>query len=161
MELQLFELGTMVIDKVTKTKGMLTMFEIDMSSNQLYLFQPSMLNPETQQPVETLWIDEKRIQGGRKKTMKLPMEVLGTLVEDKATTFKGTAVNLLLHLNGCIHVVVKPEGKIKKTNESIASNNFDLRRLKGNAIRELSKKELEKSKKKEPGPERYVPHHKN
>lgn len=66
MELQLFELGTIITDSVTQTKGMLIMFEIDMSNNQLYLFQPSMLNPETRQPVDTLWIDEKRILNGKK-----------------------------------------------------------------------------------------------
>lgn len=85
--------------------------------------------------------------------------MLGTLVQDKATSFRGIAINLLLHLNGCVHVVVKPKGKLQN-NESIASGNFDLRRLKGSAIPKLSKKQLQDSKLEEPGPEKYTPHHK-
>jgi hypothetical protein len=150
----MLKLGTIVTDNVTGTKGMLTLLNIDMGDNVNYSFQPSALNPETQVPVDTFWITGNRVVGGEECKHDLPMKVLGTQVKDKATGFSGTAISLYLHLNGCIHVDVKPKGTLKKTGESVAAQNFDLRRLEGAAVPVLTEKQLEKSKKETPSPER-------
>lgn len=151
--METLQLGTIINDKVTGLKGMLTILSIDMNKNIHYLFQPAGLNPETKHPLNTFWITEQRVVGGKKEKVDLPLNVLGTQVEDKATGFKGSAITLYYYLNGCIHFSVKPKGTVKKTGESIDATDFDIRRLKGDAIKELSKKELEVSKKKTPSPE--------
>lgn len=132
----MLKLGSMVTDKVTELHGMLTMYSYDMDKNVHYLFQPSRLNPETKQPVDTLWITETRIIGAQFTEIDLPIEVLGTEVTDKATNYTGTAINLYHHLNGCNHFGVKPKGQNEKTGDSIKAADFDIRRLKGAAIKE-------------------------
>jgi len=151
-KLQILGLGQMVTDTASNIKGMLVIFQMDMSNNQNYLFQPSALSPETRMPVKSFWIDKNRILGGNEEEVELPLEVLGTHVEDKATGFNGTAVAFSYHLNGCTHFGVKAKGVIEKTGESIGLIDFDIRRLKGDAIKELSKEEFENSKKQTPSP---------
>ena len=149
----MIKLGTIITDKVTEVKGMLTMYNVDINHNEHYLFQPSALNPETKEPIDTFWLTEKRIVGGETISVSLPLEILDTQVEDKATGFNGTAISLNYHLNGCVHVDVKPKGIIEKTGATIKVREFDVRRLKGLAIKELSDIELEKSKVENPSPE--------
>lgn len=152
---KMLKLGTIVTDKVTGIEGMLTVHQTDMSGNQHYSFQPAGLNPEDRQPLDIFWVTEKRIEGAQIVSIKLPLEILGTEVEDKATKFKGTAIALYYYLNGCIHVEVKPKGVIEKTKQSIKSKEFDLRRLRGAAIQEMNEEELEKSKVIAPSPENH------
>ena len=149
----MIKLGTMITDKVTGIKGMLTMYQVDISDNKHYLFQPAVLNPEDRQPAKSFWVTEKRVIGGEETTVVLPLEILDTQVEDKATGFNGTAIALYYHLNGCIHIEIKPKGIIEKTGESIKPVEFDIRRLKGIAIKEMDSNEFEKSKVKTPSPE--------
>jgi hypothetical protein len=148
----MLKLGTNVTDTVTGIKGMLTHYDIDMGRNVHYMFQPGQLSPEDGQPVESFWINENRIEGGILKDVNLPLEVLGTQVEDIATGFKGTAIALRLHINGCVHFQVKPKGVIEKTGKSIGYTDFDIRRLKGDAIKQLSEEEIEKSERTHPSP---------
>lgn len=149
----MLKLGTIVTDEVTGMKGMLTIFSVDMNDNQHYLFQPSSLNPENQQPVPSLWINEKRIIGGENISRKLPFEILGTHAEDRATGFAGTVTQLHYFLNGCIHVEVTPKGTIKKTGDPIKGCEFDIRRLKGKLIPVYSEEQHEKSLIETPSPE--------
>lgn len=144
--MNILKLGTIITDKVTDMKGMLTIMALDMGNNKNYLFQPAGLNPETKQPLDSYWTTEARILNGEKISIDLPMEILDTQVEDKATGFKGTAICLFYYLNGCVHVEVKPKGIIEKSGESIKAKEFDMRRLKGDAIKELNEEELEKAK---------------
>lgn len=152
----MLKLGTFITDNATEIKGMLTMYSIDESGNQHYLFQPKGLNPETHHPVDTYWIGEKRVDGAVIISIELPLYILGTHVEDKATGFNGKAICINYHLNGCIHIEVKPKGIIEKNGEVVKAAQFDIRRLKGDAIKELSEEELEKSKRETPSPE-YSP----
>ena len=152
----IIELGTIIKDVPSDISGMLIILMIDDSNNEHYLFQPSMLNPETKQPVESFWVGKSRIQNGNTIQVDIPLEILGTLVEDKATGFSGTATAIEYHLNGCTHFSVKPKGVIKSTGEAIKSREFDIRRLKGKAITQLTKEQLEKSKIDTPSPE-YKP----
>lgn len=152
MEISFFKLGENVTDTASGTKGMLTHVIVEPGMLKHYLFQPCGLSPKTKQPLETLWIDESRIFGGKWVTEDLPIEVLGTQVEDKASGFKGTATSMEYHLNGCIHFAVKPKGIIEETGDTIKTNNFDLRRLKGSAIKEMSEEEVKASEKEKPSP---------
>ena len=151
--MQVLKLGTIVTDKVTDLDGMLTIMSYDMDKNINYLFQPAGLNPKTHEPLDTFWVTEKRIINAIKSTVELPFEILDTQVTDKATGYKGTVISLYYYINGCVHVEVKPKGVIEETGESIKAREFDIRRLKGDAIKELDEEELEVSKKKAPSPE--------
>lgn len=143
----------MITDQVTDLNGMLTILSIDSANNIHYLFQPAGLSPKTKEPLNTFWITKQRVFGAEIKEVDLPVEVLATEVEDKASGFKGTAISLYYHLNGCIHFEVKPKGVIEETGESIKSREFDMRRLKGIAIKELTEEEHEASKNSSPSPE--------
>lgn len=152
MKVNILKLGTMVTDVAADIKGMLTGLQINMSGHQHYSFQPAGLNPETKEPIDSYWLDRDRVKGAQMIEKDLPLEVLGTQVEDKASAFKGMAISLNHHLNGCNHFVVKPAGKIEKTGEAIKANDFDIRRLKGEAIKEMTEEEQEKSEQDTPSP---------
>jgi hypothetical protein len=152
MEITFMELGEFVTEKASETRGMLTHFALEPEGGRHYLFQPHGLNPETGLPISSFWITESRIVGGTKITVDLPTEVLGTQVEDKASGYKGLALDMVYHINGCVHFNVKPKGTIAKTGATIAAQEFDIRRLKGEAIPELSKEEIKKSQEEKPSP---------
>lgn len=150
---KILKLGSIVIDRVTEVEGMLTIFNLDMGGNKLYVFQPCALNPENGQPVDRIWIDPSRITGAPTEYVKLPVELLGKDAKDKATGFNGKVVSISYHISGCIHAELKPSGTIAKTGATVASMDFDLRRLAGEGIPELTKKQLADSLKSKPSPE--------
>lgn len=152
---EILVLGEKIEDKASGLSGILVMCQIGMSGNTDYLFQPGNLNLETMQPAIQFWVDEKRVVGGTREFIDLPLNILDTLVEDTATGFNGLAVAMYYHLNGCIHIDVKPRGVIEKTGQPIKSMEFDIRRLKGDAIKQLSPEEYKKSKQEEPSPESH------
>lgn len=151
-KLKFFKLGTIVKDDVTGLDGMLTHFQIDMSNNINYTFQPAQLSPETHEPVDSFWLDMKRVKNAIEIEKELPVEVLGSKVKDRATGFSGTAVCLIHHISGCTHFAVKPRGIVEKTGNSIRMRDFDMRRLEGEKIPVLSDEEREESEKKHPSP---------
>jgi len=152
-EKQMIELGSIVFEKATGSKGMVTHMQVEINNNRLYLFQPQGINPETGHPVKKIWVVEERLEGGtRIPEPDLPLNVLGTQVTDIATGFTGTAVSLCLHISGCVHVDVQPSGKLEKTGAAIEFCDFDIRRLKGDAIPVLTKEEIQASQKEKPSP---------
>jgi hypothetical protein len=153
MKAKILKLGTIVTDSATGVDGMLTIVAFDMDGGNLYMFQPRGLNPKTGAPVDRLILSKARVIGGEEIDVELPLEILGNEAEDLATGFKGTVVQVDYHINGCIHVDIKPKGIIAETGATIDSQSFDLRRLKGTKIKELSAKELEESKITTPSPE--------
>lgn len=154
--MKILKLGQIVTDGVTQTQGMLTHLCVNMEKHCSYIFQPKGLNPETLQPVEIILIEASRVVGGEEIDVDLPVEVLGSEAEDLASGFKGTIIELIYHINGCIHVDIKPVGILPKTGATIASANFDIRRLKGPKIKPLTDKKLKKSIIKKPSPVSFV-----
>lgn len=152
MEITFMELGEFIKEKASEIEGMLTHLRLESGNNRHYLFQPRGLSPETGLLIDPFWIDESRILGGTPTTADLPIEILGTQVEDKASGFKGLAIDMTYHINGCVHFYVKPKGVIEKTGATIRSQEFDLRRLKGDAIKVLTKEEIKKSQQENPSP---------
>lgn len=153
MENKYLKLGKIVTDNVANVDGMLTILCVDMSGNITYVFQPSLLNKRTKAPVDTYWICGERIINGENVEIDLPIEILGTQVKDKATGFIGTAIDIYYYINGCIHINVKPSGTIDETGETIKAYEFDIRRLEGEFIVEMSDEELDDSRKTNPSPE--------
>lgn len=149
--MKVLKLGTMLSDTITKTKGMLTHLIIHIGGNMEYIYQPHGLDPETMKPVETLWLQAERLIGGLYEELDVPPDLLGTKAEDIATGFKGKIISLIYHLNGCLHVEIKPEG-VSAKNATFASHEFDIRRVKGEKIKPLKAKALEKSIKETPSP---------
>jgi hypothetical protein len=150
------KLGQIIKDEITGIKGMLTILVVDIDKNVHYFFQPSQLNPETEEPVDRYWVTESRFKNPEFVEYDLPLQVLNTQVEDLATGYKGTAITLYHYLNGCDHFEVKSKGTLKKTGASVKAQEFDIRRLKGDAIPKLTEKELTESQKSKPSPESHT-----
>lgn len=150
--MKVLELGVMVSDTVSGTKGMLTHLVVDMDNIIQYIYQPRGLSPKTGQPIDTLLLAPSRIKGAKEIEVDLPVEILGTQAEDIATGFKGTVINLIYHINGCTHAGIKPKGIIAATGNTIAVHEFDVRRIKGEAIKPLKAKDLKKSITEKPSP---------
>lgn len=148
----MFKLGVPCVDSVTGLKGMLTHMQLDTSEQVWYNFQPNGLNPKTKEPVDSFWIDPARVSNCISTTASLPLEILGTEVEDTASGFKGIVINLVYHINGCVHADVQSKGTLPDSGNKINAVNFDVRRLKGKAIKKLSEKEIDSSTKEKPSP---------
>lgn len=149
--MKLFKLGTIVTDTATKIEGMLLNSIIGMDEKVEYIFQPKMLNPEKGTPVDVIMISGKRVKDGVEEDVDVPVQMLGTQAEDLGTGFKGTIIHLVYHLNGCLHVSLKPEG-ILKNGETVDAKEFDIRRLKGEAIPTMTTEQKEVSQKRTPSP---------
>lgn len=59
----------------------------------------------------------------------------------------------MYHINGCIHVGIKPEGVSEDTGNTYETQEFDIHRVKGEALTEYSEEELRKSIADKPSPE--------
>lgn len=148
----MIELGSFVTDIATGIEGMVTHLQIEMDGTEYLRFQPRGLNPKSGQPVDSMWLVEARLTGGtRISTPDLPLHILGTIVEDEASGFTGMAVNMILHINGCVHFNVQAKGQ-QDTGAPIEQCNFDVRRLKGEAITPMTKEEQKKDEKERPSP---------
>lgn len=149
----MIKLGTPVKDSATALKGMLVNMQVHPNGQRFYNFQARGLNPKTNQPRKRFWITADRIVGGVEiPDPDLPLKVLGTIVEDIASGFKGTATAMTLHINGCVHFCVQPEGTQSDSGEVIEEADFDIRQLKGKAIKPLDDASMEQSKKSKPSP---------
>lgn len=143
-------------DTATDETGILTHAQIQGDKSCVYLFRPSRLTAKTKVPVSAVYLTSDRLHELEGKPLKavetdLPIEVLGTEVTATNTGFTGTAVAIVLHINGCCHINVQAKGTTEK-GEQIPVQNFDIRELTGVAIKPLSSDELEESKKKTPSP---------
>ncbi len=152
MEIKALKLGFVTKDKATGLKGTLTHWGIGQDKAIKYLLQPKGLDDKGQ-PVSKLALEKERLEftEGDFEIVDVPFEILGTKVTNDPSGFKGTAVRFMRHINGCFHVVIQPEGRLKN-NEPIEFNDFDLRECSGKMIPKLSEKELKDSKQETPSP---------
>lgn len=149
----MLKLGTQVLDRSTQQWGMLTLMQIEANDSRLYHFQPHGLAPKTGVPLEGRWIVANFIEKGVEiPDPNIPLEIMGTLAEDKASGYKGRIVSMRYHLNGCIHVSLQSEQIMPETGTVPDSQDFDLRRLKGEKIPVLNEDALEESRKVKPSP---------
>lgn len=148
----MIELGQFCIDKATGIEGMVTHLQVEMDGSEYLKFQPRGLNPKTGQPVDAMWLVEARLEGGNRiDHPDLPTHVLGTIVTDEASGFTGMAIALVYHINGCVHFNVQSKGQ-QDSGAPIEAANFDIRRLKGDAIKPMTKAEQKKDEKERPSP---------
>jgi hypothetical protein len=149
----MIKLGSIVTDVATGLKGMLILYQVSMDGSRQYVMQPEGLDRETCQPVKPIWLVPTRISGGEIiPEPDLSTQILGTQVEDEATGFSGTAIDVLLFMSGCLHVTVQPKGKLDKTGASVQPHDFDILRLKGKAIVPMTEPQKEERKKEKPSP---------
>lgn len=151
-QMKALKLGIEVKDKVSGVKGILTHLFLNTALNKEYIFQPGALSPESGKPVDCIMVDEARIEGGEWEEVDLPLDIIGEKASDKATGFKGTIVSMYYHINGCVHVLIKPKGVNKSTGNTHDAVEFDIRRIKCEKLEELTEAELEKSRKEKPSP---------
>lgn len=155
----MIKLNTDVKDTATGLKGRLTHMLIEHGGTTYYLFQPRGLTTKTREPLDGFWITPQRVKGGVEiPTPELPTEVLGTEVTDDASGFKGIAIGLKLHVNGCVHLDVQAPG-LTAEGERIKAQDFDIRRLSGKAIKKMTEQEQAESERKHPSPAYCPPHH--
>jgi hypothetical protein len=153
MNIRVFELESIITEAETGLTGMLTHWIYNRDGSLRYIFQPHGLNPEDRQPVDRICINPASIPASTPMIdFEVPDGILGSQVEDRASTFAGTAVSFVCHLDGCLHVRVQPKGVVQKTQAPIAATEFDLRRLKGDAIPVMTKAEREQSLVEKPSP---------
>lgn len=156
-KIKVIKLGTECFDKATELQGTVTHWTLSMGGNINYFFQPRALD-ESGQPVDHLFLEEQRlsVKSGDWEEVEVPLfNLLGTIVEDKASGFKGMAVAFLRHINGCFHVFIQPSGLNEKTHSPIQKRDFDVRSCTSPLIEELSPEKLEESKKKTPSPSSF------
>jgi hypothetical protein len=152
MKIKTLELGTMVRDSISNTEGMLTHLMIQIGETREYIYQPRGLNPKTGAPVKRIAIAEERIQGANTVEIDAPLDVLCSHAEDIASGFNGKVISLIYHINGCLHVEIKPEGVLPTSGDTIDAQEFDIRRVKGEKITPLNADQLKKSIAKIPSP---------
>lgn len=148
----MLELNTPVKDKATEMKGMLTHVGWDSDGNKQYLFQPKGLNEKTRLPLDGFWLESSRVVGGVEVSEgQIPRELLNTVATDRASGFKGMVVGLVLHINGCVHAVLKAKGT-QEDGEPIKAVDLDIRRLEGDKVPKLTEQERKVSHAEYPGP---------
>lgn len=145
-------LGITVTEIATGLKGYLTHLQVELDQRQFYAFCPIGLHSETGKPLKSHWIVAERIKQPVKWIeIDMPVDILGTIVTNKASGFKGMATALILHVNGCIHVQLQARGALK-AGEIAPACDFDIRECEGPAIKALSQKNLSESKRVKPSP---------
>lgn len=149
----MLKLGTKVQDKSTNQEGMLTLMQLETNGNIYYYFQPRGTSPKTGEPLEGRWIVDNSIDNGVDvEPPYLPKEVLGTWATDNASGYAGNITSIRLHINGCVHVSLQSTVILDETGTVPLSVDFDIRRLSGVKIDNLSEEELEESKMTRPSP---------
>lgn len=156
LKIKVLKLGKVYKDIATQLQGMLTLWAITLDRHVLYVFQPKGLD-ENGMPVMRLLLGEARLvptpnDDNHHEEVEVDLEILGSIVTDKASGFTGTAIELVYHVNGCFHVVIQPAGLTEKTKEPIKTAEFDIRQCTGRKIKELSPPALQESKVKRPSP---------
>lgn len=152
-----YKLGTIVTDGITGVKGMLTHLVMCLGGNRYYVFQPRGINPKTLQPVKTTWIEEARVEGGVNVLYDAPVHILGRKGEDLGSGFKGAVTSLVYHINGCLHVSLKPKGIRPDDGATIDEHDFDIRRVKIEGIEPMTDEQIKEDIVKKPSPEPLPP----
>lgn len=153
MKLIVLKLGTECRDKATGLQGTVTHWICNMEESVGYMFQPKMLDEEGQ-PVRKLYVTLERLEVEKDalEEIDVPLEILGSIVEDKASGFKGMGVELIMHISGCFHVTIQPEGVLPNKKTPISAHDFDLRRCVGDKIPKMTEEEIKQSEQTKPSP---------
>lgn len=146
-----YKLATLVKDSISGVQGILTHLNIGGKNSMEYVFQPKSINPSTGMPADVMFIAPERVVGGIEEEIDVPFDILGTKGEDIGTGYKGKIVNIVYHMNGCLHIGMKKEG-LNQEGNTFPSIEFDIRRVKGVKLNPLTTKEMDDSKKKFPSP---------
>lgn len=151
--IRVLKLGTECKDRATGLIGTVTHWMYDMGGGIEYLFQPRGLD-KMGQPLKRIYVCSARlsVKDSDYENVPVPVEILGSVVTDKASGFTGMAVHFIRHINGCFHVLIQPEGTLAGENTPIMAVEFDLRGCSGPMIKEMSETQKTESKEKTPSP---------
>ncbi len=148
--MQVLKLGTMITDKASKVEGMLTHRTINMDGMVEYICQPKSLK-KTGKPANLIQLSAARVEGGVWIDLDVPIQILGTIAEDRASGLKGMIVDIVYHMDDCIHASIKPEG-FNEDGNTHDSSEMDIRRLIGPEVDILNKLINEGKTKRPPSP---------
>lgn len=131
-KIRLLTTGTKCTDSPTGMKGTITHIEILKEGVTEYLFRPEGLNPETSLPLESFPVEVWRLNvtDSDFEEREIPIEDIGKVFKDKVTTYVGTVVATVIHLNGCLHYVLQAQG-INKSKNRIQKIEVDPRSCEG------------------------------
>lgn len=144
-------LGSKAKDTVTGLNGIITHLVFLSQNSFQYTFVPEGLNKETNRPLYSHHMEPWRIEGKEMEDIDVPVELIGTNAEEENSGFKGVIAALTVHVNKCVHAAIQPK-ELDKEGEPVRDCDFDLRRLKGPAIKKMTKEELKTSHKEKPSP---------
>ena len=151
MKLKMFKLNSAVEDTVSGLKGTVTLAQIDMEKVIIYLVQPKGLT-SSGEINEAKWFVGARLSGKETEEKDVPFEILGTVVRDKITGFRGIATSLVYHVSGCLHVQFASRETKKAPSTAY---DFSVLRLEGEAIRKMNETEKKVEMKKRPSPSAF------
>lgn len=152
MLVKALKLGVTCADRVTGMQGMLTHWQYEADGRIRYLFQPTMLSPDTGLPVDKLAMPAEQVVMPTPdcwEETETPAELLGQKVRDKASGFKGTATALVRHINGCFHAILLSSELVKGKPPRY---DLDLRQLDGDSLPARPADELQRSRQEKPSP---------
>jgi hypothetical protein len=109
----LFQQKQTVTDAATGIKGKLHNIQIEMNGCVYYCFVPVKGNPDTKLPNPGYWLTHERIKAGETHQVELPFEIVGRICADVVNGVSGTAITMILNVNGCVHVELQPSGETK------------------------------------------------
>ena len=126
MKIKVLKLGTFVKELVTGNEGVLTHMCVMIGGRIEYVFQPKGLNSSTGKPIESGFVQQEQISGGIFIEVDIPLFLLMEKAKDKNSGYSGRIVTLTYHINGCIHVCIKPKGINPATGNTFDALDFDL-----------------------------------
>lgn len=148
--LKVKKLGSTAIDLATKREVTITHLNVDSGGEVQYYAQPKGLT-EDGRPLRPIMVTGSRVPDAPEDELLAPLNVIGSVVTDKASGYTGTATGLFYHIDGCCHVVAQSDGTTSK-GEVVESQEFNILRLEGEEIEPLTEEEAEEERAARPSP---------
>ena len=157
MKIEIHKLGSEITDLGTQVQGTITHFELNTDGHQYYLFQPKGSNPETGGPINRMYITKSRIKDREnvpteEREIHVDESVLMSQVTDLASGITGTCTGVMVHQDGCVHLVIQPPGLIKTTNCPKLPLDASILRCKGEKVPSFSEAAAAEVKTRTPSP---------
>lgn len=122
-------LGYEATDKITGLEGVITAKALFLYGPTRYELLPTKL--QDKRPADSVWLDEGRIEQGKKRVIEVPpvpiTVQLGDKAKDTLTGFEGIVSGVFVFANGCVRVEITP--KALKDGKPIDPAVFDEQRL--------------------------------
>lgn len=151
--MKVLKMGTTVVEIASDRKGHLDGISIGVNLSVVYKFIPNELNKGGIQHSYNVY--GEMIKGAPSVEVDLPVEVLGSMVTDIYSGFTGMAVQMAVHLNGCVHFWVQG-GNLDDDGTLASPQDLSILQLTGKKITKKTLTSLEYVKTGSPKPITYT-----